>query len=446
MIRATAVLLASAALLALVPATAAAQARPRWDTDVLALIQRPGFPAHAYVHPNGRVYEGTYTNPGGDTVPSRVFEFNARGDLLRSWTMAGQDLSKDHGVQVATSDAQGSLVLLDKAPARIVLLDLRNGDQTTVARFPEGSIPNYAAWGPDGSLYVTDYGKPILWRVPPGFGPPEPWLEDPRFDGGDFGMTGLELRADKRTLLVAVQSQAGGAGGNPSTGRLFELPINPDGRPGQLKQLWESQPADGPDGFGIAQSGRIYMANLVSNQIVVIEPDGRESERFPKQPLSGQNGSGVPFDSPSNASFLGTRVMVAQQSFVAGDPKNQAIMDVETGEPGLPELIPGAAPDVNPPPRVTALSLDRRFLRFAIDEDARVRTVTERRIGSRWARVRIRAFERPAGSHRISLRALAGAKRSVKPGLWRVSLTARDAALNVSERETRTTRVRRARR
>ena len=446
MTRVLAALLASAAILALVPAAATAQQRPRWDTDVLALIQRPGYPAHAYVHPNGRVYAGTYTNPGGDTVPSRVFEFDDRGDLLRSWTVAGQDLSKAHGVQAATSDAQGRLVLLDKAPARAVLLDLRTGDQTEYARFPGDAIPNYAAWGPDGSLYVTDYGQPIIWRIPKDGGTPEPWLQDPRLDGGDFGTTGIELRADRSTLLITVQSQAGGAGGNPTTGRLFELPINPDGKPGALRQLWESNPGDGPDGFGIAQSGRIYIANLVSNQLVVVAPDGREVERFPRQPLSGENGSPVPFDSPSNASFLGTRVMVAQQSFFAGDPKRQAILDVEVGEPGLPELIPGAPPGANPPPQLTGVRLDRRNLRFTLDEDARVRTVTERQIGSRWQRVRVRAWQRPAGSHRISLRALADAKRALKPGLWRVSLTARDAALNVSDRQTRTVRIRRARR
>ena len=31
--------------------------------------RRPGFPAMAYVHPNGRVYEGTYVNPAGDSSP-----------------------------------------------------------------------------------------------------------------------------------------------------------------------------------------------------------------------------------------------------------------------------------------------------------------------------------------------------------------------------------------
>ena len=322
----------------------AALARARWDTQVLALVPRPGFPANAYPAPDGRVYEGTYDNPRGDTSPSRVLEYDAdRGTLLRSWTVGGQDLSGAHGVQVATSDAAGRLVLLDKAPPRVLRLDRATGEQTTYATFPSGAVPNHAAWGPDGSLYVTDYENAVLWRVPPGGGAPQPWLRDARLDGGPFGTTGIALAADRRTLVVGQQSQAGLGAGNPATGRLWSVPIGDDGRPGPMRQLWESGPLDGPDGFGIARSGTIYIALLVADQIAVVGPDGRERERFPATPLTGENGSAVPFDNPSSARFLGTRLMVANQSYLTADPSHQAILDVETGEPGLPELIPPGA-------------------------------------------------------------------------------------------------------
>ena len=334
-----------AVLLALVATAAGAgpaagQARARWDTRVLALVPRPGFPAHAYVHPNGRVYVGTYDNPAGDTVPSRVFEYTGAGALLRSWTVRGQDLSGPHGVQAATSNGDGHLVLLDKSPPRALLLNRNTGEQLTYSTFPAGTIPNYAAWGPDGSLYVTDYGNPTLWRVPPRGGPAQAWLTDARLDGDDFGTTGLALQADRRTLLLAQQSEAGGGAGNPSTGRLFTIPIQGDGRPGPPRQLWESGPFEGPDGFGIAESGAIYIALLATNQIAVVGPDGRDRERFPRQPGSGANGSSVPFDAPSSARFLGTRLMVANQSYFTGDPTRQAVLDVEVGERGLPELVP----------------------------------------------------------------------------------------------------------
>ncbi len=75
-----------------------------------------------------------------------------------------------------------------------------------------------------------------------------------------------------------------------------------------------------PDGFAIAASGRLYVPMVgLSAQIAVVAPDGREIERFPRAAGSGENGSPVPFDSPSSARFLGTRLIVANQSALAGD-------------------------------------------------------------------------------------------------------------------------------
>ena len=324
----------AAALVALAVLPAAASARERFETSVFALIPRPGFPAMAYVGPNERVYEGTYTNPSGDSMPSRVFEFSSAGALLRSWTVKGQDLSGDHGVQVGTMGPSRRLLLLDKAPPRVIRLDRKTGAQKDYARFPDGVVPNYSAWGPDGSLYVTDYEGATIWRVPPKGGTPEPWLKDAQLDGGPFGLTGIRLAADRKTLVVAQQSQAGLGAGVPTNGRLVTVPILPDGKPGPITPLWESRPLDGPDGFGIAKSGAIYISLLLANQIAVVGPDGTEQAR------TDAVGSPVPFDSPSSVSFLGTRLMVANQSFVMGSAANQAILDVEAGEAGLAEYIP----------------------------------------------------------------------------------------------------------
>ncbi|MEA2168962.1 MAG: hypothetical protein QOF76_2262, partial [Solirubrobacteraceae bacterium] len=313
--------LAAAALLAaLVAAVPASAARARFDTRVFALISKPGFPAMAYVGPDKHVYEGTYDNPGGDTMPSRVFEYTRAGTLLRSWTMRRQDLSAAHGVQVGTMDRKGHLLLLDKSPPRVVRLTRKTGRQVDYARFPTGAVPNYAAWGPGGVLYVTDYEGATIWRIPRGGGTPEKWFTSPALDGGPFGTTGIAMAADHHTLVIGQQSAAGFGAGNPSTGRLYTLPIEPGGGPGPLTQLWESGLADGPDGLGIAQSGRIYVACLLTNQLVVVNPDGTEQTRFPAAGgvLPTSNGSAVPFDAPSSVRFLGTRLMVANQSYLTG--------------------------------------------------------------------------------------------------------------------------------
>lgn len=316
---------------ALVPA--AAQARARFDTTTFALIPKPGFPAMAYVSPGGRVYEGTYTNPAGDTMPSRVLEYAGDGALLRSWVIRGQNLSGDHGVQVGTMDRRRRLMLLDKAPPRVVRLDRNTGSQTVYASFPAGAVPNYAAWGPDAALYVTDYENATIWRVPPGGGKPSVWIKDAALDGGPFGLTAIRLGADRRTFYVAMQSQAGLGAGVPTNGRIVKIPIGADSKPGVIKQLWESRPFDGPDGFAIAKSGRIYVSLLLANAVAVVNPDGSEQTRA-SSPL---------FDNPSSVAFLGTRMMIANQSYVQGSAAHMAILDTEAGEPGLPEFIPKRA-------------------------------------------------------------------------------------------------------
>ena len=341
----------------------AAKDRARWDTRVLALVGKPGFPARAYVAPNDRIYEGTYANPLGGNQPSRVREYTGKGALLRGWTVPGQDLSGGQGVQVATSDARGRLVLLDRAPARVLLLNTRRNRFRTYATFPdlppcglgstgpdcsptigdEPPVPNYAAWGRCGALYVTDYLQAVIWRVPPGGGKAKVWLADPKLDGSEFGTTGIVLEPNHRSLLVMQQSSAGGADGNPTTGKLYEVRIRSHHRPGELHRIWQSQPVEGPDGFWVARSGRIYVALVGSNQIAVIGPDGSDVERFPETAPSGENGSPVPFDAPSSVMFKGTRLIVANQAFVGGDPAHQAILDVEAGERGMPEFIPRRA-------------------------------------------------------------------------------------------------------
>lgn len=345
----------------------AATHRPRWDTRVLTLVGKPGFPARAYVAPNGRIYEGTYENPTGGSAPSLVREYTGDGTLLRTWTVPGQDLSGGQGVQVATSDARGRLVLLDRDPARVLLLNPRRRTPRTrfrtYARFPDlpacapgatgpdcspslsddPPVPNYAAWGRGGALYVTDYLQAVIWRVPPGGGKPKVWLADHRLDGNEFGTTGIVLEPDHRTLLVMQQSSAGGGDGNPTTGKLYSVRIRGHHRPGTLRRLWESQPVDGPDGFWIARSGRIYAALAGSNQIAVIGSAGKDLGRFPALPGTGGNGSPVPFDTPSSVMFKGTRLIVANQAFFGGDPTHQAILDTEARERGMPEFIPRRA-------------------------------------------------------------------------------------------------------
>jgi len=338
------------------PGTAVSAERPRWDTRVFASVGSPGFPAYVYKHPNGRVYAGTYTNLTGDSLRSRVFEWTAGGTLLRSWTVPGQDLTADRGVQVATSDARGRLVLLEKSTSSVLTLNVATGRFKRQATLPDlplcssgarpcspnlfdsPAIPNYATWGPGGALFVSDYGQAVIWRIPAGGGTPRVWFRSPALDGTEFGTTGLVYQPGRHAMLIGQQSTADPLS-VPVAGKLYRLSVRDDGRPGLLSTLWRSGPGDMPDGFGVARSGRVYVACLGTNQLVVLSATGAELTRFPSVPLVGSNGSPVPFDGPSNATFLGTRVLVANQA-PFGDRSHQVILDVEVGEPGATPYLP----------------------------------------------------------------------------------------------------------
>lgn len=349
--------LLAAATVATIPAQAGAAGatdRERWDTQVFAHIGKPGYPALPHVL-GGRVYEGTYTNPRGDATPSIVREYTGDGTLLRSWQIKGQDLGSDHGIQVTAHTADGLLVLNDRTPARTLLLDRVTGEQTTYATYadlptcsPAGAtqacshtlgdhppMPNVSAWGPDGSLYTTDFQQGVVWRVPPGGGAAEVWSSDPVLAGETFGTAGIALNPERDALLVAqAMTTADGVGG------VYRIPLQPDGTAGSPKKLWTSRLGDLPDGLAVTAKGRMYVTLVgLSAQVVVLEPDGTEVERFPDVPVTGDNGSSIPFDSPSGATFLGSRLLVANQSF-SGNADHQAILDVETGERGLAPFVP----------------------------------------------------------------------------------------------------------
>ena len=323
-------------------ATTTAAAPPKWTTRVFASVPAPGYPAYVFKHRNSRVYAGTYVD-SSSTSPSKVFEWTAGGTLQRSWALPRRLQVRDgsHGVQVAHQTHGGLLVLLETSRSAVLTLDIRTGRFRTIARLPAGAVPNYAAWGPGGALYVTDYADGVIWKVTRR-GVVTRWFSDTDLDGVEFGTTGIVYRPQRRDFLISQQtSQTAGA---PTDGHLFRLGTRSGGRPGALSTLWTSQPGELPDGFGIGRSGHIYIAMAgLTAQLVELSPSGEELDRFPDAPFTGDNGSRIPFDTPCSATFSGTKVLVANQSAVQGDASHQAILSVEVGERGRAPHLPEGA-------------------------------------------------------------------------------------------------------
>jgi hypothetical protein len=340
----------------------AAGAQARLEVRVFARVPSPGYPANALVAADGTVYAGTFksfTDPS-DTGPSKVFAFTPAGQIERTYTITGQTPETPHGVQVAATDRVGMLYLLDQAPARVIKLNPRTGAQSTWATFasvpactgePNGDCtdgssgnppePDFATWGPDGSLYVTDYNQALIWRVPPGGGKATVWFTSSLLNGIIVGPAGLELMPDGHTLML----DSGGGGSDVSTGKLYTLPIEANGQPGALHQLWESAPAQAPDGFAIARSGDIYVALVgpTGNAVVELSPQGGEIAQVPANPVANML-LPIPFDAPGSITFDGDQVLVANQSSLQNDTANMALLEINVGEPGLPQSLPPANP------------------------------------------------------------------------------------------------------
>jgi sugar lactone lactonase YvrE len=412
--RPTVLAVIAAVLIAAAPATATA--RERFDTKVLAHVPSPGYPALSLVDPASReIYAGTFTNAqGSDTGPSKVFAFSPDGHLDHEFTVQGQTPGTAHGVQVGAIDSKGRLYLLDQHPARVLMLNPKTGKQFTYATFadvpsclPGASSgdcsatttdnepePDYAAWGTDGGLYVTDYTQGLVWRVPPGGGKAKIWLTDPLLDGSEFGPAGIVMRPDHKSLLISTSAGPVAGVGDPTTGKLYSVPIQANGKPGALKKIWESGPREGPDGFALAASGNVYLALVGpgANQLVLIDPNGKEIARTPESQTANQQME-VPFDSPSSVEFDGLRMIVTNDAYFSGDQSHFVLFDVYAGEPGEPVFVPGST---QPSPHVVgskkrySLTVRPRSVKPGVKRRFRFRARVKDAAGSRpLARARV---------------------------------------------------------
>ena len=72
-------------------------------------------------------------------------------------------------------------------------------------------------------------------------------------------------------------------------------------------------------------------------------------------------------------------------------------------------------------------------IKFTLSESARVTIRFDRRARGRWRKVRRKmTFQSTAGAHRLRFRGRFDLKHPLKPGRYRMTLTAKDAAGNVS--------------
>jgi hypothetical protein len=133
---------------------------------------------------------------------------------------------------------------------------LRGFDLTTGAPKFRWNLPgddtvcNDFAIGPDKALYITDTGPGRIFRLAPGAPAAELFMEHRVLKGVD-GITFLD-----GTLYV----------NNVVFNKLYRIPIDASGKPGDPVDIWMDQPIKGPDGMRAA-NGKLLVAENGAGKI-----------------------------------------------------------------------------------------------------------------------------------------------------------------------------------
>jgi len=239
--------------------------------------------------------EGVSWNP----IDGRVYAGGEGGELY-SITLDGEvrQVGSSGGSMLGLAvDGAGCVYACDAGKGEIARWDPVTGDVATYARGVGGrdmDTPNVAAFGPDGSLYVTcsgEQGRPEILRVPPGGAPAERWTD------AVSGYPNGALVTPEGDALVVVEAHAQ---------RLVRVPIGDDGSAGTPVVIAELPDTD-PDGVALDADGNYWIALYRPDGIVRIGPGG-DAELVVDDHLAST------LDAPTNIAWVGpqlNRIVIA---------------------------------------------------------------------------------------------------------------------------------------
>jgi sugar lactone lactonase YvrE len=293
------------------------------DTTVFAQVAYPG-------HPGGLAVDGNTVNV--DTIAPFDRLFDPTDDIfaydVRDGTLAPGRPNPiavtrmmpvaDEGLGGLALDGQGRLYAADMN-GRIVRIDPATGAAAVYATFPTNTyssfsnMPGFLVFDRDGNLYTGDSaGAPVIWRIPPGGGPAEPWFVDPRLAGTwAGGVIGLTIDSSGENLYFAGGSQQQQIVlyrlplSHPDAQHLAEFHRYSDVVAGQL-------PVFGAGGIAFGKSGKLYVTLFAKDQVSILNPDGTEQLRFPSADDNGKRD--IPYYGPFDLAFNGLGSLLVSNS------------------------------------------------------------------------------------------------------------------------------------
>jgi sugar lactone lactonase YvrE len=142
-----------------------------------------------------------------------------------------------------------------------------DGESHRYAALDPTGFPNGLAFDDRGNLYASDSYLATVWRIGPGGGTAEPWLQSPLLAGdpvNGFGIGANGVAFWRGDLYVA----------NTDRGSIVRVPVGTDGAAG-TPAVYVANPAIAfADGIAFDVRGSLYVVNsLLTNTLVRIAPD-----------------------------------------------------------------------------------------------------------------------------------------------------------------------------
>jgi len=215
-------------------------------------------------------------------------------------------------------DGRGRVYGCDDGNGEVARIDPATGTIETFARGVGGvemDEPNVAAFGPDGSLYVTCSGdeRPEIVRIRDGV--TERWCDElVDYPNGMVVVPGGDA-------MLVIESHAQ---------RIARVPIGPDGAAGAATTFGELPDTDA-DGLALDADGYVWATLYRPDGLVRLDPDGREVVRI-------DDHLATTFDAPTNMVFVGDGLRRAVVANVGDRFLSWADLDVAGAPLHYPEV------------------------------------------------------------------------------------------------------------
>lgn len=258
--------------------------------DQIVLPKSASFPESIAIDSAGGIYTGSVTLgniiylPADGDAPKIFVEGGTNGAI----SIGGLLLSPQQSILYACSSDLGLNSFSGSAAPGLLAFDVASGALQKRWDLPGGGLCNDLAQGEDGTIYVTDSFVPRILSLKPGADAFESLVQDARFSGEGFNLSGITILDD--ALIVAKFN----------SGQFFRIDLT--STPTVAQELQLSQPIYAPDGIRAVDGNGILVA-ASSGQVVHIEIDGLEAKVTPLD---------YAFDAPTSLALHGEKIYVLE--------------------------------------------------------------------------------------------------------------------------------------